>query len=351
MIMPVPAPRPIWPKEPWISVLMSTTAGSTRSAMACTSRLVAACPFDDPPIAAEDPWSRVSPHPRPAPAPNSKSATRMAATMRPCRRGRAGGAPGGCGSEKEGGGGGGGQPLIGEGSGGSGKVGCSSAGRSSIPPLSSSGIEGLLGCGYPTMVLPMPEGAVGGTSGSPVNLSLPALHAFPRVVVDLEGFLLRAFPLRHVPQVEADPRPRRASAAHRVHQHVGRPEVRPCLGMPPLPALQPLPGLGLGRCPGHLDERHRRPPPPRRPGPLARRRRGDDALALGLPARFAPLRGLDPRWLAGLLGEVGRPRRVAEPGLLVLSRQLEQPFQRIARLVHRLEGVADLGEPLGDGVD
>src|SRR6266508_3607548 len=32
MSMPVPAPCPVWPREPWISVLMSTTAGSRRSA-------------------------------------------------------------------------------------------------------------------------------------------------------------------------------------------------------------------------------------------------------------------------------------------------------------------------------
>src|SRR6266511_656006 len=99
------------------------------------------------------------------------------------------------------------------------------------------------------MVWPPPEGGVGGTSGSPVSLVLPAFHAFPRVVVDLEGLLRRAFPFGHVPQVEPDPGPRRASTSHRVHQNVRGSEVRPCLGMPLLPPLQPLPG-GPARLPG-----------------------------------------------------------------------------------------------------
>src|SRR6266508_1665700 len=120
------------------------------------------------------------------------------------------------------------------------------------------------------MVWPPPERGVGGTSGSSVSLVLPTFHAFPWVVVDLEGLLRRAFPFGHVPQVEPDPGPRRASTSHRVHQNVRRSEVRPCLGMPLLPPLQPLPGLGLGGRPGHLDERHGPPPPPSRPGPLAR---------------------------------------------------------------------------------
>src|SRR4026209_35463 len=39
----------------------------------------------------------------------------------------------------------------------------------------------------------------------------------PRVVVDLERLLNRPLVLRHVAEVHADPRPRRAPAPHRVH--------------------------------------------------------------------------------------------------------------------------------------
>src|SRR6185436_1685898 len=45
---------------------------------------------------------------------------------------------------------------------------------------------------------------------------------FPGVVVDLERALNRPLVLRHVSEVDADPGPRRAPAAHRVHHDVGR---------------------------------------------------------------------------------------------------------------------------------
>src|SRR5688572_8828640 len=93
------------------------------------------------------------------------------------------------------------------------------------------------------------------------------------------------------------------------------------------PPLQSLPGLLFGGGPGDLDEWHGRPASPRRTGSLARCRRRDDTL----PVRHAPgpssLRGLDPRWLTGLLREVRRPGRVAEPGRLVLGRELENGFE------------------------
>ena len=64
--------------------------------------------------------------------------------------------------------------------------------------------------------------------------------------------------LRHVAQVDADARPRRRPAAHRVDQHVVDREVRRGLGMPRLPALEAGErGVLVGRVRDD-DERHLR---------------------------------------------------------------------------------------------
>src|SRR5712691_3900600 len=48
-IIPVPAPRPADPVlNPWMTVLTSTTAGSTRLAIACWLNSLVDCPFDEP---------------------------------------------------------------------------------------------------------------------------------------------------------------------------------------------------------------------------------------------------------------------------------------------------------------
>src|SRR5438105_1535973 len=72
-----------------------------------------------------------------------------------------------------------------------------------------------------------PRGALRAHSRHPGSRPGRPLDALPRVVVDLEGFLLRALGLRHVVQVDADPRPGRASTSHRIHQDVGGLEVAP----------------------------------------------------------------------------------------------------------------------------
>ena len=53
----------------------------------------------------------------------------------------------------------------------------------------------------------------------------------PRVVVDLERFLLRTFLLRYVSEVHSDPVPGCEPSAHRVDQHVGRLEQRRGFGV------------------------------------------------------------------------------------------------------------------------
>src|SRR3954447_26487351 len=60
------------------------------------------------------------------------------------------------------------------------------------------------------------------TSAAPARGPLRPLPARPGVVVDLEWFLLRAQRLRHVLQVDADPVPEAAAAAHPVDQDVER---------------------------------------------------------------------------------------------------------------------------------
>src|SRR3954447_4740010 len=61
--------------------------------------------------------------------------------------------------------------------------------------------------------------------------------------------------------------------------------------------------------------------------------------------------GLHARRLVLHLGEVRRPRRVAEPALLVAAREVEQPVQRPGLEVHVRRRVADRAQPLGDRVD
>src|ERR1700677_255899 len=107
-----------------------------------------------------------------------------------------------------------------------------------------------------------------------VRTGLPLAEALPGVVVDFEGSLRRPFGLRDVPEVEADPVPDGAAAAHRVDQHVRRLEQRPHSRIARLPALQARHRLVLAGRPGDLDQRHRAAPPTAGSAGLPRRRRG-----------------------------------------------------------------------------
>src|SRR6266540_6898005 len=87
--MPVAAPCPLPPTGSVIKVLMSTTAGSTLLAMACTFRPVSACPAEGlagaalrgtcPTVAEPPPRFRLMLQPRPIPMP-PLSSTRPAST-------------------------------------------------------------------------------------------------------------------------------------------------------------------------------------------------------------------------------------------------------------------------------
>src|ERR1700694_1496521 len=76
--------------------------------------------------------------------------------------------------------------------------------------------------------------------------SAPAAVGGPGVVVDLERLLRRALPRPGVRPVDPDSIPRRATAAHRVDQHVGGFEVGDHLRVARFPAFEPLPRLLLG---------------------------------------------------------------------------------------------------------
>ena len=73
----------------------------------------------------------------------------------------------------------------------------------------------------------------------------PRCPAGPRVVVGLERLLGRPVAFRHVGEVHPDPVPERRPAAHAVDQDVGLLERGRGLGVPRLPALEPLERLGL----------------------------------------------------------------------------------------------------------
>src|SRR5690606_19767171 len=112
-------------------------------------------------------------------------------------------------------------------------------------------------------------------------------EAAPGIVVGV-GILLRgALVFRHVAEVDADARPHRRAAAHRVDEDVLDGEVGGRGGVAGLPALEPGEGVVLLLRLGDRDER------------------------LGRALLLAG--GLDPRGLAGLLLVVRRPGGVAEP--------------------------------------
>ena len=128
-----------------------------------------------------------------------------------------------------------------------------------------------------------------------------------RRVVRIERLLSRPQLVGHVLQVDADARPGREAAAHRVDEHVGRLQVRGRLRMPRLPALEPRERVLL---------------------PLrARRSRSSGCVRASPAASTAATRGGSP----GLLPVVRRPRRVALPVALLPRRELEQRVERARR--------------------
>jgi nucleobase:cation symporter-1, NCS1 family len=83
-----------------------------------------------------------------------------------------------------------------------------------------------------------PKGTAASAAARPaaeVDAGLPVL--LPRVVVDFQRLLRRALLLGNVLQVQPDPGPGGAAAAHGVDQHVGGFKQRPHLGVPFLPAV------------------------------------------------------------------------------------------------------------------
>src|SRR5439155_22417627 len=86
----------------------------------------------------------------------------------------------------------------------------------------------------------------------------------PGVVVDLEGFLGRAFRLGDVLEVQPDPPPHAAAPAHPVDEDVGWLQQRPHRRVPGLPPLQAVQRLLFRPRPGDLDERRGGAPPPGR---------------------------------------------------------------------------------------
>src|SRR6267378_192390 len=102
---------------------------------------------------------------------------------------------------------------------------------------------------------------------------------------------------RHVLQVDPNAIPRRRAPPHLIHQHVGRLEQFGDLGIAFLPFRESRQRFLLILSATDLDQRELRDP-----------RSG------------ARLRGLHPRRLAGLLAIVRRPRRIAQPFLLLSGR-------------------------------
>ena len=74
-------------------------------------------------------------------------------------------------------------------------------------------------------------------------------------------------------------------------------------------------------------------------------------LALALLRRLLRLRGLHPLRLALLLGEVRRPRRVAQAPLLVAAGQVEELVERAGVLVDVGRRVAELRDAVRDRVE
>src|SRR6185503_4911006 len=75
------------------------------------------------------------------------------------------------------------------------------------------------------------------SSGRP--LGIPDAAPVVRLIVGIERLLLRPEPDRHMLQVDAHARPRAKPPAHRVDEDVGRLEMRACVRMARLPALEP----------------------------------------------------------------------------------------------------------------
>jgi hypothetical protein len=155
-------------------------------------------------------------------------------------------------------------------------------------------------------------------------------------------------------EVQPDPGPRAAPAAHGVHQDVGGLQVRPHVRVSGLPPIQPGHGLLASCRPGDLDEWHRGPAPSRGSHPLprsGRRDHGFPAVAgrIGPGRGLAALRRLDPGRLAGLLGEVRGPRRVAQSLPEVSLGQLQQAVDRADRVVDTSCRVTRRGEPFRYG--
>ena len=134
-----------------------------------------------------------------------------------------------------------------------------------------------------------------------------ALRAGQGLLVRIQRLLSRPQLGRHVLQVDPDPGPGRGAAAHRVHQHVRRLEVRRRLGVARLPALEPGERVLLAPRAADLDQR------------MLRRARAVDGCTRGGSPCLLPV--------------VRRPRRVAQALALVPRRQLEQRLERAGVVV------------------
>src|SRR5205823_2472305 len=118
-------------------------------------------------------------------------------------------------------------------------------------------------------------------------------------------------------------------------------EIRPRVGVLVLPSLESLHGLAFRGRPSYLDQRRGGPAPPGRAGSFPRSGWRHGALGRGLGGLASSSGGLDPHGFPRLLGELWRPRRVAEPFGLVLGGQRQEPLQRSRRVVHSLPRIAD----------